>query len=654
MSFGGLANGLPTMHNRLNNDSDDRGRAPNLTPQFHATLKSVSSDAAAAYSLAEGGAPDYSYDVLQRPISVSSQVAKSEPPAWRGSIAPAQSYSKLDQVKPRRASTYSAANAHSFDLPQKVAASSEVDATSGLEAVALSEDERTQVITEAMSQPYHVSFAENTSVPKRQSGLRPIVLPDERAWDVPTSQAVAVPLCAARTGTIDDVLSALVAVPQTAIEAVVEKIPRAVDLVSKAASVAQNAATMAQGAATIVSASVSAKVATKVAARSAKKGTDCEFALEPAYLEQQVKAKSLGLGQGSHVIVDIDVAKSHKRRKGVGLWRGLVRHPRHALRAAWNAQALTDASVALSGMMALEPSPWLISSEQEEYAALATTSVLVNLQAKAKFMDDDLTYDQWLKQQGVPFAALSTSGLKDNPSSCVSEGEPVLQAVRWKQELNSKSLEPWGTVDKERLNQRLNSYFLHSEHFADSFKRADHQRQIAAVLGYGIFRQWLQRRRAAQHEFKGMIAQSPDSLFYYTALLLIETMIFAMRVDGRIEQDEHDSLMEFCAAIFDDKLHEIRGELDRMLTIELEPERLAERVQFPEESIDMYLLSAVILAGNCMLERNYLETLAACLGIDPTLRRRLDRRAHELITGQANALAHQAKAEAKTAAQVEA
>ena len=253
-------------------------------------------------------------------------------------------------------------------------------------------------------------------------------------------------------------------------------------------------------------------------------------------------------------------------------------------------------------------------------------------------MDDDLTYDQWIKQQGVPFAALDTAPLSETGCSSVNS-TPVLQAVRWKNELNSKSLEPWGTVPQDRLAQHLNSYFLHSEHFSESFKHADRQHQMAAILGYGIFRQWLQRRRAAQHELHGMVAQSQESLFYYTALLLIETMIFAMRVDGRIEQDEHDSLLEFCAAIFNDKLHEIRGELDRMLTIDLDPELLARRVQFPEESIDMYLLSAVLLAGNCMLERNYLEALAACLGIDPTLRRSLDRRAHELIVGQTGSAA---------------
>ncbi len=627
-------------------------------------------------------------DALQRPLTPADSSGECTKPAWLGSIAPAQRYAQGTVTEPLPVTKSQQLNvpqpnneplasnkplrALGMGVPQESSlAPAIVDdlatalAPSNVERAPLSELERTQVVTETLSNPYQVRFSQGllgmSKAPcdlseaqsglseaqsdlspeqpdfnqglyrlnQRQPGLRPIVVPSEDdPWAAPV-QAVAV----SRTGSMDDALSALLQTPLTVLK----------DKVSKAATMVQDAATLAHGAATIVGASVGAQVGTKVATKVAKVGTKVAsvgtkvtsetVTVEPALLEQQVKAKALGLGQGSHAIVDAEVTEA--RTKRAGLLQGLVRH---TVKAAFSSKALADASSALSGMMSMEQLVPLSEQESAEPASSATTSVLTTYDVEPTPMDDDLTYDQWIKQQGVPFTALDAAPLSETGCSSVNS-TPVLQAVRWKNELNSKSLEPWGTVPQDCLTQRLNSYFLHTEHFAESFKHADRQHQMAAILGYGIFRQWLQRRRAAQHELHGMIAQSQESLFYYTALLLIETMIFAMRVDGRIEQDEHDSLLEFCAAIFNDKLHEIRGELDRMLTIDLDPELLAQRVQFPEESIDMYLLSAVLLAGNCMLERNYLEALAACLGIDPTLRRSLDRRAHELLVGQAGSAA---------------
>ena len=608
-------------------------------------------------------------DALQRPLTPTDASSKSTQPAWLGSIAPAQRYQQAPLGQLQQGGARSLAPEVSL-APAIVDDLATVLAPSNTEGVPLSELERTQVVTETLSNPYRVQFNQgqtefnqpetnceqpetsyaqpeiNCAQPElnhsglnqpriyqRQPGLRPIVMPpcEDDPWAAPRT-AVAL----SRTGTMDDALSALLQAPIIALK----------DKVSKAATIVQDAASLAHGAATIVGAQVGTKVAsvgakvaqvgTKVASVGAKVASEAvaseTVAVEPALLAQQVKAKALGLGQGSHAIVEAEVTQAPTKR--VGLLQGFIQR-RLNVTAALTSKALCDASSALSGIMSMEQ---IVPLSQLEPASSATTSVLTPYDVEPKLMDDDLTYDQWIKQQGVPFAALDTAPLSETGCSSVSS-TPVLHAVSWKNELNSKSLEPWGTVPQERLTQRLNSYFLHSEHFSESFKQADHQHQVAAILGYGIFRQWLQRRRTAQHELHGMIAQSQESLFYYTALLLIETMIFAMRVDGRIEQDEHDSLLEFCAAIFNDKLYKIRGELDRMLTIDLDPELLAQRVQFPEESIDMYLLSAVLLAGNCMLERNYLEALAACLGIDPTLRRSLDRRAHELIVGQTGSAA---------------
>ncbi|HIV55895.1 MAG TPA: DUF533 domain-containing protein [Candidatus Anaerobiospirillum stercoravium] len=625
---------------------------------------------------------DVAVDVLQRPLK-ALKAPESARPAWLGSIAPAQRYSKQGVALPQRLeSAASAAASAAAGAAITSAESSSMAATvpalpvpAGSESNELSELERTQVVTAALSMPYQVTFstvaeptaapgARSAPLPRRTPGLRPIVLPDAPSWAAPPALAQSVALT--RTGTVDDTLGALLQAPMLALDTVKDKLS---ELAQGAASVASLASKATLGGAKAESDARGPRIV-----RAVPVDPVC---LEQALPQQQDKAKALGLGQGSRAIVDAQPVAAEPPRKG--LLRGLVRRRRVSKHTAGRTvRALSAASSALSGLMALEQcAPLYYEDEAGILPEGSTPRYDVNARPIDQ-MDEDLTYEQWIKQQGVPFAALERSNLTRaelEPASalptsalptstgaveprtvepwaaepvgaassivnggCGATTTPVLQALRWKNELNSKSLEPWGTVPQERLTQRLNSYFLHADHFSESLKRAGRQHQMAAVLGYGIFRQWLQRRRSAQHEIKGMVAPSSESLFYYTALLLIETMIFAMRADGRIEQDEHDSLLEFGGAIFGDKLPEMRGELDRLLTVDIDPEHLAQLVQFPEESIDMYLLSAVILDGNCMLERSYLEALAACLGIDPTLRRRLDLRAHELVVGQNHGL----------------
>lgn len=188
--------------------------------------------------------------------------------------------------------------------------------------------------------------------------------------------------------------------------------------------------------------------------------------------------------------------------------------------------------------------------------------------------------------------------------------------------------------NRRGLERRVSSYLYHDEPLLEQLKHVEHNQRIATILAYGIFRQWLQRRRAQLLRPEGIQVETSESVFYHTAMLLIQNMVFAMRADGSIDSSEHQALIEFCSAVFNNQIKNIRGEIDRMLTIDLDPELLVKQVRFPEESIDMYLIAAVMLDGNHILEQGYLEGLAACLGIDPSLRRNLDQRAHELILNE--------------------
>ena len=188
------------------------------------------------------------------------------------------------------------------------------------------------------------------------------------------------------------------------------------------------------------------------------------------------------------------------------------------------------------------------------------------------------------------------------------------------------------TVNGERVPEGISQQEQSAKGTAQP--QESYQKRIVTILAQGIFRQWLQRRTMRLLQDSPNLVETHESVFYHTAMLLIQNMIFAMRADGQIDRNEQQSVLDFCIGVFHDWIKNIRGELDRMLTIDLDPELLARQVEFSEESIDLYLLAAVMLDRNHFLEQSYLENLAACLGIDPTLRRHLNERAHALVRNE--------------------
>lgn len=163
---------------------------------------------------------------------------------------------------------------------------------------------------------------------------------------------------------------------------------------------------------------------------------------------------------------------------------------------------------------------------------------------------------------------------------------------------------------------------------------ARYHKQISTILAQGMFRQWMQRRTFRLLQDSPNMSETSESVFYKTAMLLLQNMIFAMRADGKNDQAEQQAIFDLGLVLFHDDLSRVRGEFDRMLTIDLDPELLARQVEFSEESLDLYLLAAVMLDSQHFLEQSYLESLAACLKIDPTLRQYLNERAHVLVSNE--------------------
>lgn len=182
--------------------------------------------------------------------------------------------------------------------------------------------------------------------------------------------------------------------------------------------------------------------------------------------------------------------------------------------------------------------------------------------------------------------------------------------------------------DLELVFQKIKERSVHQE-WLDSLGHTP----IVTRLALHICCRWIQRRckqvqMLAPHE----IQDSETEIYFDTVSLLIQTMTFAMRVDESINPQERQALYDFCLNLFGSQITNIRGEIDRCLTMPLEVNTLVNKIHYPEEGLDIFMLSAVILDGCGFISEGYLESLAACLKIDPSLQRYLHYRAQNLLS----------------------
>lgn len=330
-------------------------------------------------------------DVLQRPLQ-APKAPESARPAWLGSIAPAQRYSKQGEALPQRlesaATTAAVAAITSAESSSMEATAPALPAPAGSEINELSELERTQVVTAALSMPYQVAFstvaepsvapaARSAPLPRRTPGLRPIVLSDAPSWVAPPALAQSVALT--RTGTVDDTLGALLQAPMLALDTVKDKLS---ELAQGAACVASIASKASLGGATAESDARGPRIV-----RAVPVDPVC---LEQALPQQQDKAKALGLGQGSRAIVDAQPVAAEPPRKG--LLRGLVRRRVSKHTAARTVRALSAASSALSGLMALEQCAPLYDEDEAGILPEGMTPYYDGNARPIDQMDEDLTY----------------------------------------------------------------------------------------------------------------------------------------------------------------------------------------------------------------------------------------------------------------------
>lgn len=177
-------------------------------------------------------------------------------------------------------------------------------------------------------------------------------------------------------------------------------------------------------------------------------------------------------------------------------------------------------------------------------------------------------------------------------------------------------------------NEGFSLFESYAHKISDSvYEIEDKRAKFIALYAIDVFKRWQKRRL---NRFNNRLCSKDEfvSLYQECALLLIKTMVYAFRVDNKIEQDEFKSLNNFYKQILGSL--DVRGIIDGMLTEILDPLYIKEKIAFHEEALDIYMLSALILTQGEILDINYLENLAAVLNIDPTSQKKLDERALNL------------------------
>lgn len=171
-----------------------------------------------------------------------------------------------------------------------------------------------------------------------------------------------------------------------------------------------------------------------------------------------------------------------------------------------------------------------------------------------------------------------------------------------------------------------NDGFSLLQHYADKVSSTvigmtNKKAKSIAMFAIDIFKKW-QKRRLNKFTLKDQGLEVFKSMYRECALLLVQTMVYAFRADGKIQNDEIRSMHEFYKQILG--RDDVRGIIDAMLTKNLDPHELKMQLKYSEEALDVYMLSAYILDKENFMDANYLENLAASLRIEPSLQRTLD------------------------------
>ena len=151
-------------------------------------------------------------------------------------------------------------------------------------------------------------------------------------------------------------------------------------------------------------------------------------------------------------------------------------------------------------------------------------------------------------------------------------------------------------------------------------KETDPKNSLITSKAISLCEKWIQRR--CTDVIGGRDVLQKRSISDDCFEILLRTLIFASRADGKIDKDEHNSIISVLKKFA--KEEDMYGIVDTMLTEDLDARKISSKILFKEEAVDAYFIAAMILQGDNFMERHFLELFAATLEITPSLQKKIE------------------------------
>ncbi len=127
--------------------------------------------------------------------------------------------------------------------------------------------------------------------------------------------------------------------------------------------------------------------------------------------------------------------------------------------------------------------------------------------------------------------------------------------------------------------------------------------------------------KQAQGNARNPVANAPEN----TALLFLESMVYAAKADGHIDDTEKQNIHNAIEQLFPG--NDISRVIDSFMDKPIDPNSLAAKVVSKEQGCDLYRLSCAAVNIDSFMERSYLDGLALALGLSNDEKAQLEREA---------------------------
>ncbi|MBR4741551.1 MAG: DUF533 domain-containing protein [Desulfovibrio sp.] len=153
--------------------------------------------------------------------------------------------------------------------------------------------------------------------------------------------------------------------------------------------------------------------------------------------------------------------------------------------------------------------------------------------------------------------------------------------------------------------------------------------RTASVLGlgavaYSFYKKWAQANQSSQ-PFADTMGFSDNFGADPVSTLLLRTMVYAAKADGRIDEAECSRIEALVPQLFPNQ--DVQPILDKVLAEPADLHVLANSLQSVEQGEDLYRLSCIIMDVDHFAERGYLAELGHALGLSVEKMQKLEKEA---------------------------